>query len=185
MKNNIVKQMWDIRGMVDEAYEKKNKGLFIESYETFCDLTNRKCYLLTTSTMTMGKSFASDDEMVDDMQTNFGKIAYDFGAVAARLYSDNAKANPFEKNAKSVLEFVWLYRGRMDEAIAKLRTINSNEKEIKRVFAQLKSNIAMLIDYSKNVFGTNIETDLTDLLTIQQEICDAEQKSLKFEGLNF
>jgi predicted transcriptional regulator len=185
MKNNIIKDIWDIRGMVDEANEKKNKGMFIEAYEKFCDITNQKNYLLTTSTLSMGKSFESDDEMAEDMQTNFGKIAYDFGAVAARLYSKTVKANPFEKQAKSVLEFVWLYRGRMDDVISKLRTLNSSEKEIQRVFGQLKSNINMLVDYSKRMFGRNIETDITDLLTIHQEICEAEQKALKFEGLNF
>lgn len=176
--DNIITKIWEIRGLLDASVSNRDRCLFEQAYQQFEDICKNKSYI-TSASISIGKSFVSNEEVLSDIQKNFNNIAYDFNAVIAGLYSDLTKVNPLERKANSIIELVWSNRGKFDILIKKIKQLKSDEQEVKRVFAQLKSNISLLCEYAKHSPSKTFEADLMALLNIHQEIENKEQECLR------
>lgn len=194
--NNLVTEIWEVRGMVDDAIRFKDVCKLSDAYKRLskdCDCSNLYLYSPITSTkqgITVYKNVQDIHKNFEDRQQNWNKITLHMSKIVQYFLDGIFEDVPYGET-KSALEDIWVARGLYDNVVAKLNDSNDKEKlkvEIEKIYKQLSY---CFYDYETNSsFEENaiidIEVELDSLYvnlfgTLYDPFCDEEGDNIEFD----
>lgn len=170
---DIIKEIWDIRGMVGIAIDNHDINLFNKAKDRFVQLKNEEKYLKTLATATAGKYFETDEEFDFDRESNFAMLAFELERtrrIVLGLQNYERETLQFS----SALEVLWFTRGMYDAFIKLAKDKNSNKNENDKLFAAVVVNMSEIINfYEEDMFHdkTSLKERVT-LRILEKEILD-------------
>ena len=147
MKNDIIKEIWEIRGMLDEAIDNHDIDLFNKARDRFNIVFKSEKYLLTISTSTIDYEPVDVEDMRKDREQNFAIIAFDLGFNLRRVQGEELDVKKFQFS--SILELIWWTRWMFDNFIKNANNDVSYDVNVLSYNA-IKSNLREMINYYGN-----------------------------------
>ena len=147
MKNDIIKDVWEIRGMVDKAIDLQDINLYNNARDRFNKIFTQEEHLITISTSTVNYEPVDVEDMRRDREQNFAMIAFDFGNNLRRVQGEEFDVDKFQFS--SVLELLWWTRWMFDNFIKNKQTGASEDVNMV-VYNAVKTNLEEIINYYEN-----------------------------------
>ncbi len=147
MKNNIIKEIWDIRGLLDDAIDNQDIDLYDKARNRFVKIFKQEEHLLTVATSTVNFEPKDIEEMSKDREQNFAMIAFSLGNNKKRVQGEEISDKFLQFSC--VLELVWYTRGLFDEFFRNLNNDGDEEDRIKLASA-IEFNLTQCIEFYEN-----------------------------------
>ena len=77
MKNDIVKEIWEIGGLIDYAIDNKDVLIYEKARKRFNKLMETKAYLKSIASATIDKEYETYDDFDYDREVNFLLLAFE------------------------------------------------------------------------------------------------------------
>ncbi|MBO5954887.1 MAG: hypothetical protein J6Q13_02845 [Clostridia bacterium] len=105
MKNNIIKEIWEIKRTIDKAIDLQDMWLFKTAQERFQFLYVNKEYLKSIATSTIDYEPSSVEDMAQDREQNFAVIAVELNKDKQRAEGYDVPIVKFQFS--SIFELMW------------------------------------------------------------------------------
>jgi len=181
MKTNIIKEIWEIRGKISLAEDKKDLEIFNVAKELFCNLYKNKKHLQTISTMTAGKMYSTEEELDFDRETNFAMLAYDLNRNRKYVLGDFSSSLR-NIQMSSPIEVLWYTREMFDEFLTNAKTNRFAKEDNQNIYEAIQINLSEILECYK---GFTDKTSIDEKITIRMLKKDIEQTYTKFYDNNF
>lgn len=112
---DIIQEIWEIRGMLDEAVATNNQRMYEQVKDRFLNLIDTEEYKYSLAADTIEVTYRSSEEMEQSREYNFNKIVLDWKNAVNQLRDEKRGVEHFEP--ASVLEHVWNIRGELDKTM--------------------------------------------------------------------
>ncbi len=172
MKTNIIKEIWETRGIVDEAIVKHDIDLFNTARDRFLKVYETNMHLNSISCMTGSKGYyESEEEWNFDRESNFAMIAFDLERSRKEVLRENDE-EPKAIQFSSPLEVLWYTRVMYDLILEGIRTNNNSEENIMALYEAVRTNLGEILEcYGSFTDKTSLAEKITIRL-IQSEVVD-------------
>ena len=162
---NLITEIWEIRGMVDNAIVNKDADLAVRAYKRFMQLSDNKAYLDSFSASTKGRGGTFDEK--EDKEKNWNRLAFNLNYQVARAIGENVIDLPYGK-AESLLDVIWLSRAMFDDCI----NASSNKKEEEKILIRLTA-VQDKLSSCYHEIRSSYPQEKTAIMAIRQEIEEA------------
>lgn len=129
---DLITEIWEIRGMVDNAVVNKDKELFEKALNRFNEVAtvNKSNRLFNT--------IYNEEEPIDDKEVeraqNLGRLTINMGYQMARVNQLDVDTKPFGK-PKCIIDVIWLSRAMFDDSVYSSSNPKEKEKNLRRLNA--------------------------------------------------
>ena len=168
---DMFREIWEIRGTIDEAIEKHDIELFNIAKNRYVELYKKKFYLKTLACSTAGRVYDSEEEFAFDCESNYSKLAFDL------TYSKYEVLQKEFSGARTIqfscpVEVLYFTRLMFDQLIASLKRGEISKENAKEDFKVVIGNLDETIYlYQELTDKTHIKERIT-LQVIKQEVSD-------------
>ena len=115
MNKNIVKEIWEIRGLADKGIYECNPELIIKAKESMNELSvDGEIYDVETA-LTLGAKHYYRFQRDEDILRNFNSIILNLQSIYDRFVKGEDVSAKFGTKPKSILEYVWVLRAMLDD----------------------------------------------------------------------
>ena len=166
---DICSEIWEIRGMVDEAISNHDINLFNKAKNRFLKLYQEEIHLKSIACMTASRLYNTEAEWNFDRESNFAMLAFDL----ERSRREVLRENDDEINSiqfSSPIEVLWYTRIMYDLILEGIKTNNNSEENILALFEAVRTNLGEILEcYNEFVDKTSLKEKIS-LRLIQKEI---------------
>lgn len=173
MKNDIIREIWEIRGLVDSAVYSKDKAKYDKAQEKKSKLFKKEEYLDTISTLTLSKHYQNLEERHFDQGANFAIIAVDFAHEKKNLQGNVYTRDFFQYS--SVLEIVW-YTAFLHNLYLHNKEAGIDDEETKIIFESVMINLKKVTDFY-NAVQDVCKSTILERISINQIFKDFVQEN--------
>lgn len=144
---NIIKEIWEIRKLVDDAVDNKDQEMFNMARERLNNIITSGQHLKTVATSSISFEPENTDEMLFDREQNFAMIAFDFGQNSRRVKGEEIPIEQFQFS--SALEVVW-YTSWMFNNFVKNAQSQCDISVNMDILSAIRTNLQGLFEYYNN-----------------------------------
>ena len=112
MKNNIIQEIWEIRGLVDKAIDTEDMEFYNRACERYRLLIENEEYNKTFATATINASYANVEALNWDRGNNMAMITFDLHRI--KTIFNGAELEDKKIQLSSVLDIIWYTRHMYD-----------------------------------------------------------------------
>lgn len=147
MKNNIIKEIWEIKTTIDKAIDLQDSHLFSTAQKRFCLMYESEDFLQSISTSTIDCEYATVDDMLFDREQNFAVIAFELSKDKKRASGEDVPVEHFQFS--SIFELMWWNCWMFNNM--KKNAENDCPAEINmQIYSSINANLSEMINYYKN-----------------------------------
>ncbi len=174
MKNDIIKEIWEIRGLLDIAIDNQDIDLYTKARDRFNKIFKLEKHLLTFSTSTIDYEPVDIEDMRKDREQNFAVIGFDLGNNLRRVYGEEFDIEKFQFS--SVLEVIWWSRWMFDNFV-KNKEMNDVKDEVNmRIYKAVETNLRETINFYENFDDETSQKELESLIDISMEVASKHEE---------
>ena len=141
MKTNIIKEIWEIRGTIDNAIATSDIDLFNRAKERFLELYANGMHLKSLATASAGKHYETEEEVLNENKEVVKSIQF-----------------------SSPIEVLWYTRDMFDTFVRTSQQNRDNQEELHALIEAVQINIDEIIEMFK---GFHDKTTLQERITLQ------------------
>ena len=166
MKKDIIRKIWEIRGMIDKAIENQDMKKYDLAREKFYNIFKKEEHLHSISTSTIDYDVDDVEEMLRDREQNFAVIAFDIGENKRRVEGEIVDIEKLQFS--SVLEVIWWSRWMLDNFV--LNQKNGVKDEVNMlIFNAIDTNLRETVNYYENFEDEISKNEQSTLIQLHME----------------
>lgn len=166
MKKDIIRKIWEIRGMIDKSIENQDMKTYDLAREKFYKIFKNEEHLHSISTSTIDYDVDDVEEMLRDREQNFAVLAFDVGENKRRVEGEIVDIEKFQFS--SVLEVIWWSRWMLDNFVLNQKNGVKDEVNMK-IFNAVETNLRETVNYYENFEDEVSKMELETLIELNIE----------------
>ena len=173
MQKDIIRQIWDIRGLVDKAINNHNIELYEKARQQLLKIRENSIHLKSIAAETLKAEYESEEAREFDIEANLIMIIHNLNELRKDILGEEREE--YELQFSSIAEILWYTRQMYDVFILNAELKSVEEDENKKLFFIIRRNFIRRI-IRNNIRSSGVEEYRSEENTLDYENRKAASK---------
>lgn len=177
MQKDILRHIWDIRGLVDKAINHHDVELYKKAKQQFLKLKESGMIFKTIASQTLSAEYETEEQRNFDIECNYVMLLYNLKELKKDVIGEEREEQ--ELQFSSVMEILWYTRAMYDSFILNAELKCVEEDENKKLYFMIEENLKSFLGFYGCFAGATVTKEKITIIEILRELDDTFNKYYK------